>query len=437
MSIKIELNTALSVKNIFFLCCVFYSGGAISFYGSIIGYILLLIFTFFTLYYYKVKISNQLILVLSVWTVYILLLMISLGDYVLSFNLFCKWVVHIFASYTLIKLFKIRFFLKYERIVVILSIISLLFWVWRIISEGTLLSFASVFNIGETANNKFRNSSFYYLIIYTVEIFNSSETFLPRNYGFCMEPGVFSCWIVIALFLNIMRTDFRLKCNYPFFILLVTLLTTQSTTGIVTFGVLCLFYFICNKKLGSKRFLILLPLSVLLVVFFINASFLFPKIRNMFNDAQYIEEDLDRGANWSAGRIGGLYIGWKDLQAYPLLGKGSRTDRSYAYKGDSEMVNTNGFAGIMSNYGLFGLFVYFFLLFKTSSFLSVFYGYQSDWMKFIFMLVYTALLNGFGIYSTSIFFTFLIYGYFVNNKIKYYTNVKYINSKNINPYHYI
>ena len=50
-----------------------------------------------------------------------------------------------------------------------------------------------------------------------------------RNCGFAWEPGRFACIILVAMFINMARTKFQLRKNKNLRILLVALLTTQST----------------------------------------------------------------------------------------------------------------------------------------------------------------------------------------------------------------
>ena len=124
---------------------------------------------------------------------------------------------------------------------------------------------------------------------------------------------------------------------------------------------------------------------------------------------------------FSAGRFGGLIIGWKDILAHPILGIGANGMRSIANKGGASLMNTNGFAGIMSVFGLFGVFIYFYLATKSSFSISRVYNNR---FPLGFLITFTILLNGAGVYTSVVFFSLLIFGYFNQNRDIYYEKPK-------------
>lgn len=85
--------------------------------------------------------------------------------------------------------------------------------------------------------------------------FDPSEYFIgiPRNSGFCWEAGQFASMIVLALTFHLLRTKEKFYKNKSFWILLAGLITTFSTTGFVTFGVLLLFKTVFGKVSFGKR----------------------------------------------------------------------------------------------------------------------------------------------------------------------------------------
>ncbi|MCK9217792.1 MAG: hypothetical protein M0P77_07745 [Firmicutes bacterium] len=406
----------IPIKHFFLLVCIFYSSSAITFYQSSLGYGVLLVFSVLMMVLYRIPIHAKLLIALFIWLVYCVILVLVYGELELTLNHFVRYATLILASYTLIKLFSTNLFYKFEKAVSVLAIISLFFWLWHLISPGSLTTFSKIINFGSIANSSFRNSEFYYILFYVLEIFSYSSNTLQRNYGFCIEPVVFACFLLSALFFNVMRNNgFKWKNNKNLWILILTLISTQSTTGVFAFMFFVIYYFISDKNLGLKRYILFTPILVILIILFIKIDFLFPKISEMYQNTLELDEMIYRSnpnARFSAGRMGGLVIGWNDLISHPILGIGPNSLRSYAYTSNAALYNTNGFAGIMSIFGLFGLSIYFFLTIKTSIFISKFYNMR---LKFGFFIVLTLLLNGVGVYRTAIFFSLIIFSYFVTN----------------------
>ena len=350
MKLQSPSPSQFTLKNLFFLVCIFYSSGAITFYSSPWGHGFLILFSL--LLVFKYVNNRKLIIPFLTWFIYCLVLIIIYNDDLeLTINHFVRYSTLILASYTLIKLYDFKLFYRYEQIVVFLAKISLIFWLWLILSPHSLQNFASTFHIGTTANNPFRSSEFYYMIFYAVEYFSYKSEIISRNYGFCLEPVIFACFLVFALFFNIMRNGgIKIRRNMNFLILLITLFTTFSTTGLLTFMVFVIYYLIFNKQLGIKRYLIFIPVFALLVAAFFYLDFLYPKISAEYSglsDFDRIAKISSSKMRLSAGRLGGLIIGWQDFRSHPIIGIGANGLRSFAYKGGAALMNTYGFAGIM------------------------------------------------------------------------------------------
>lgn len=410
---------ALSFKNLFLIVCIIYSSGAITFYSSSWGYGILILIS--SLLIFKHTFNTKLVKAILIWLLYCLILYLYYGDLELTFNHFVRYSTLIFVSYTLIKLYNYSLFYRFEKTVISLAKISLLFWLWTIINPSSLLNVASTFHIGNSANNPDRKTEFYYMIVYSVESFSSESTHIPRNYGFCLEPVIFACFLVFALFFNLMRHGgLKIKSNLNFWILFITLCTTLSTTGITTLMVFISYYYLSKSQLGIKKYILFVPIITVFVISFIYLDFLFPKMHQEFkglSNFDKISQMSNQDMRFSAGRFGGFIIGWNDFASNPILGIGPNGMRSYAHKGGASLMNTNGFAGIMSLFGLFGIIAYFFFATKTSICISSFFYNK---VNFGFLIIFTFLLMGAGLYVSVIFFSLLTFGYFnTTYRIKY------------------
>ena len=151
------------------------------------------------------------------------------------------------------------------------------------------------------------------------------EMGIRRNLGFTWEPGRFACWVLLGMFVNLIRHQFRIESiwkNKNLYILLFSLLTTLSTTGYSVLGILILFVLI-NKKSYLSKFVIA-SIVLLVVPSILSLSFMSEKITDLM--------DLDAGINainyYSAEgqeiicpqRFTGLWFSFQNFIHDPWLG---------------------------------------------------------------------------------------------------------------------
>lgn len=133
--------------------------------------------------------------------------------------------------------------------------------------------------------------------------------FLVRNWGVFWEPGAFQAYLCLALIFDL----FLLKDNKPIVmtVLSLTIVTTLSTTGIISLGMILLLYFISVKDrecLLNKKVLIVAAIVV------IAALLLSEKLQNMIFsklDFDDINESSSFGARYYS-IIGNLKIAFKE-----------------------------------------------------------------------------------------------------------------------------
>lgn len=389
---------------------------ATAFYRSHAGIIVLF---FITLFFYflnedRVKIKKCLVNVLVVWLLYSMAVTIS-TRYFAPFFIF-RHLVLIFTAYVLLNIFKFKFISKFEEAVTILSVISIFFWLWFIIHSSSLLYISRLINISGDMN---RNSAYYYnFLFYTIE--SDPLSIIPRNRGFSFEPGPFAIYLAVAIYFNLMRNALRIRGNYALFILSFAILTTQSTTGIGAFLVATLYMFNQDLK-GRVKYLILAGVIALSIYTFFSASFMLPKIRELYDDASSIEEVLARssetGKAYSAGRFGGFYLALENMKSFPLFGSGGKTSLAFGKSEGSSVYAVNGIANIIISYGLFGLIIYVFLITKSSVLLSSVFGRRS---KYGFLILFFLVSIGFSLHEHVLMFTFLFFGYFLKPTFRSY-----------------
>lgn len=220
------------------------------------------------------------------------------------------------------------------------------------------------------------------------------EMGIRRNLGFTWEPGRFACWVLLGMFVNLIRHQFRIESiwkNKNLYILLFSLLTTLSTTGYSVLGILILFVLI-NKKSYLSKFVIA-SIVLLVVPSILSLSFMSEKITDLM--------DLDAGINainyYSAEgqeiicpqRFTGLWFSFQNFIHDPWLGFNQLTN-SYTvdviFNHSVIVAPSEGILGIFAKYGiLFGAFFYYWLI-KSSFLLSKTMQYKGKWMFFIFFI---------------------------------------------------
>ncbi|MFW5803755.1 MAG: O-antigen ligase family protein, partial [bacterium] len=318
-----------------------------------------------------------------------------------------------------IKLFYYDLQVKFEKYVTCFALISLFFIVWQTLYPYSILHIANKLDISGMYNTTRPGSGFTYnnFIIYTTAY--RPEYFFQRNAGFCWEPGPFSIYLNIAIFLNLMRTNKKLKNNFALYILFVALLTTQSTTGILAFSLMILYLFYYDFK-GKNKYLYILFFIYIFVYIFFNVDFMYEKIVNLIEGGKNIEDTLQRAwqnkARYSGGRFGGAYIAWQDLKNYPFFGIGGSSALSYGYLDEGVGVAIiSGLSSIISTYGLYGIIFYIFFTFKSSIYLAG--KFKSNLKYGLFVIILISSLS-FSLHSQVMLFTFIFYAAFVDENMK-------------------
>jgi len=390
---------------IYFILVLLFSGLSTTFFRSHEGLIVLwavglVIFIKQTQYP-----SKKLYIALGVWMGYF-----AISTFIIrSFHPFFMgtYIAKIMIAWWLLSHYKERIFLKYENTVFALAVISLFFYVIQMSVPNSLYGFMKSIDLSQDLFPKI-----YYAgtVIYTIISRDLAELF-PRNAGFCWEAGPYSCYIVLAIFFNLARNGLRLKDKKRLGILLLTLITTQSTTGMVSLMAVILWY--AWSRYENRIFRIIsVPLALGVVIYlFTSVPYLREKIiSESEQDAdEIISLSIEYGGSYNPGRFAGLYLGWQDFKSYPVAGIGGNVRLSYAAQYGAEVSMINGFANIVSRYGAIGVLLFLTLLFTSGKWIARHYQYS---MYFIFPALLLIISFGFGIIEAPIIVTFWLVSVF-------------------------
>ena len=362
----------------------------------------------------KVRMSKEkykwyaVFVVLTPWIVYHYVV-----DTAFEYGSYAQFVLKIFVGMVFAAYYKERLIEYFYKIVSLLSFISIPFWVVCVfLGEKTLSTFAPFEQwLGE-------GSSF--IVYSTLENLSHSDKYeLVRNTGFCWEPGRFATCIVFAMACYIISNKGQIKWkSWRWLSMLTALVTTQSTTGYVTFLILIIVHYIftANTSLTKKAMmLIIIGLSISSIM---NLPFMQEKIvanadSNTWiterTDVQWVD-DLDHAI--TVDRSEGIFLDYLNIQYKPIMGSGLSFKDTYLYKYISRNLTTsNGLTNPLSRLGLLIGIPFFILFFIGTKNISKFYSSSEIYLLFIAAMIMQYSYN----FMFDIFFISLVF-YSFNKK---------------------
>ncbi len=228
------------------------------------------------------------------------------------------------------------------------------------------------------------------VILYTFNAQGEGLMLLKRNSGPFWEPGAFSGFLIVALLFNIIITG-QLN-NRKNRVLMLGVLTTFSTSGLLVLACVILFYLSLNKD-AIRRFILVPVVLVIGVASFISVDILGSKIiqKMSFTDDTYNT------------RFKSAQIDVYDFLKHPLLGMGR--SESTRFEGETqarEIHRNNGVTNQLVMYGGIAFIIYFYLIYLT--FYRMCISYNVNKRMAIFALI-TIFMVGFSqIYFIKVFF---------------------------------
>lgn len=335
----------------------------------------------------KLNFDARFYLVLFGFAIYFLAVSIKFKELHITF--FLTYAYFFFLVYVLIKGLGLRLFKIYEHINFYLAIIALGFWAIQIILGGD--TFYSLLNkIPGVDQFSIVTGRGYNILIYSVQPVFSSLLYnftVPRNCGYAWEPGAFAVYLCLAIFINLFFTDDDPKKKVRLWILILALLTTQSTTGYVIFVVTILTYLL-NKQLNI--IILILPLTVISLVYISSLPFMSKKVINLIDDTKRIDQILEEsyGSEVAATpqRFTSLMIALVDFRNNPVLGVGVHTEVTWTYRLGANISTISGIGNLLATFGLVGFLFFIVLTVNSSIFFSKFFNYHS-----IFLLLFIIL----------------------------------------------
>jgi hypothetical protein len=421
----LQKNIKLSFWDIFsviFLLLI--AGGATVFARSFqtwenpLVFLILLIISIRFIFKYKVRFNRNFNLLIFFFLIYYFLLTFKFEEFHYKFLII--YPLSFFIAYAVIMSLKLKFFIIYEELLKYLCAIALFFWTIQIFIPEQLTILLKNLTFLEPYNEIIKAQ----IGVYTVIKEGALESFLTRNSGFAWEPGAFSVFINFAIFINLIRNQFKLKKNWGLYLLIIALISTQSTTGYSIFLLIAIFYFI-NLKMKSG-FVLFIPLFIIGVFYLFSLPFMYEKIDQLFNEK--ITDVVDTGAQeWNSDKMIGaqrfvsFQIDFVDFLNNPILGYGGHDEDMWTKKSDINIVSISGIGKILARFGLVGTLFFIIVLYKSSVQFSKVFNYKGKLILF-FLILQVSI--SYSLIENPIFLCFWMFFYFqpklepLNNYLK-------------------
>lgn len=271
-----------------------------------------------------------------------------------------------------------NFIEKYINVMVVISVISLCFFVPQQLGLIASSNFASVPGSSLPSGNVH------------VWLYNFHFIHVTRNSGPFWEPGAFAGYIILALLLSTFTE--RKVSNVALLVLTISLITTLSTTGLLVLAptaYLWLTRTFRSTKIDLRIAGVLGGSLILVIVFGIaleKAPFLADKIESQ------AETVMKRRNHYHKLRFGAAVYDWDFITKRPLIGwTPAEKPREKIDPNFSEiyMDTGNGFTGFAAKFGLIALFFYLYRVYVSSRE----HGF-TRFNAFVAVLIVTALLQG-------------------------------------------
>ena len=329
----------------------------------------------------------------SAYFKFIFIVVIFSFGYLIQFFTFSPFftlrtVLAVTTSYMIIKILGWSLIPTMEDIVYRLSILSLIFFSWQLVSFQTAFSFLgqieNILPFGDFGGE--RNVSIVFFVV--------KDYAMQRNSGFAWEPGAFAAFLSFPIFFNLVNSNFRL--NRRFYFMTMALLTTFSTMGYFILITLLIFYYIQFQRSNRTSVLsyFIFGILIFITIFFVfQRDFMLQKVGNEIAQSEELIDNsqIDLGSKkdlYSLGRIASLQLDFQDFLRFPVFGFGGQ-DENLTQSIYYTLNRNNGWGRYFRTFGLLGTILLLLNLKKTASMFQEYYS-----------------INHFTIFFLSIFFIF-------------------------------
>jgi hypothetical protein len=323
------------------------------------------------LIYRKIQIDRFFIVFLLIYLTVMIAQMVKFNY--LPLTTYLGVFIRIVFGYLTVRVLGRNFTKYYVNILYVLSIIGFFIYVPQLILPGFGRFLIS--NISPLLRNPLYSGDIWYAPDIILFVFNSGEG-VYRNCGAFWEPGAYAGFLAIAIIFHYLEN--RTINDKKSIVLLLALLSTVSTTGIIALGFF-LIMFIGNKVAPLYKLILFPSIIAIIVVAFTTLDFLGEKITSQ----------MDVANTYNNTRFKSAVLDLQDFAENPVLGLGR--DPKTRFKGISSQAlthRTNGVSNYLVTYGIFIFLFYFGSILYAFYKLCLKYNYHPKYALYSLILIF-------------------------------------------------
>lgn len=397
-----------SLFNYLYLLCIILFAGSATLFARELGDIrtwgngFALIITFFFWLKNRIRINSYYVKALGVFLLYAAIT--SINNHMVNLHWISEWFIWLTIAYGICQAFKEELFLYVETAICHLSFIAMVCWVIHLIEPELMLKFVTKYQFSEPYAEECNVVA--NILFYTICDSNSESGFelITRNAGFAWEPGAFACMICLALFCNILRTNWHLRGNYSMIILILALLSTQSTTGFIILIITIIVWLLINRRFWLA--LLFIPI----LVFLFTQPFVREKLFSQIGElGQFGYNDM----TGAIGRLYSLQIEWEEFLRHPIIGLGGYSEGTWIQQHGYDIVTITGIGHMLTYFGAIMTLVFLIVLIRSCFFINKKATYKN---AFILMIVMIGMMFSYDLWRNPLFMAFWIMSVFGKTK---------------------
>ncbi len=382
---------------IFYLSIIIFSAQSANFLENKIFLILLFSYTFI-LYFKKFKnIDPPVFIILFMWFLINGAAYIEFGNvYDVAFISFLSVTARMVYPFFILKIVGPKIFKDFERIIFILTLISLPIFAAQLLFPDVFSSLAPYLN-GFTIEEQQIFGGWY------IGIYMYSGWAFGRNCGFMWEPGAFTFMIIIATLFRL--SQHSMKIDRHVIVYLVAIATTFSTMGYIVFTFILLAQYIQKKNIFV--YVLFIPLFMTLAYMqYWELEFIGPKIAQYYADIGNIyRSSVLAGSILRVNRFDILVLAFKESLKWPI-GYGIFENTPFYLQYAERVSGPNTYAQILLRWGWIGIIIFIYAAWK---YIKHIFRNEAFMVKGVLYISLLASVSSYSLLNNSILLVMLYY----------------------------